>query len=100
MKMMKCEAFWLTISHFPSFFSEKDEIPETPRSPVDSEDEDEVGLDADTKLKRRRARAMAVSAEPIDPKTIKERLKLVPNVEKSPEQTNQLLEVHLSSPSP
>jgi hypothetical protein len=36
---------------------------------------------------------MAVSAEPIDPKTIKERLKLVPNVEKSPEQTNQLLEV-------
>lgn len=77
------------------FSSGVDAAPETPRSPIDSEDEDEMGLDQDTKLKRRRERAMAVSAEPIDPKTIKERLKLVPNVEKSPEQTSQLLEVSL-----
>lgn len=38
---------------------------------------------------------MAVSAEPIDPKTIKERLKLVPNIEKTPEQTTFLTEVFL-----
>lgn len=71
----------------------KDNVPETPRSPHDSDEEDDIGLDENTKIKRRRERAMAVSAEPIDPKTIKERLKLVPNVVKTSEQTAQLLEV-------
>lgn len=36
---------------------------------------------------------MAVSAEPIDPKTIKERLKLVPNIEKTHEQNELLSQV-------
>jgi hypothetical protein len=73
-----------------------EEEPETPRSVVDSDDDEEnPNLDEETKQKRRRARAMAVSAEPIDPKTIKERLKLVPNIEKSVEETSRLLEVLL-----
>ena len=60
---------------------------------ADSDDEDETGLDEAEKLVRRRHRAMAVSAEPIDPKTLKERMKLVPVVEKPPEVEETLLAV-------
>lgn len=40
---------------------------------------------------------MAISAEPIDPKTLKERMKLVPVVDKDPETEDMLLSVMLIS---
>lgn len=72
-----------------------EEIPDTPRSVEVDSDEEEAGLDDEEKLVRRRQRAMAVSAESIDPKTLKERLKLVPVVDKDIETEDRLASVSL-----
>jgi hypothetical protein len=74
-----------------------EDIIDTPRSAHDSDEEDETGLDEEEKMTRRRKRAMAISAEPIDPKTLKERMKLVPVVDKAPETEEMLLSVMLIS---
>mmetsp|Transcript_24325 Transcript_24325/g.35645 ORF Transcript_24325/g.35645 Transcript_24325/m.35645 type:complete len:402 (+) Transcript_24325:117-1322(+) len=73
---------------------EKEVIEETPRSTAeDSDSDNEEGLDEEEKIQKRRARAMAVSAEPIDPKTLKERMKLIPVYEKSEEDAATLMEI-------